>query len=130
MEVELPFVHRLYGLSPLMAYLVFYLVILMFLKLFLIPFLDNLKKKDTLSRALKTLSLVIQRLMVFGLLLLLFLWSLEELGLAGGFYDTVGRIPDFTLPSTEVTISGLLIALLLLIYFVIAPAFVRRRNRS
>lgn len=130
MEIELPFVHSLSRLSPLVAYLVFYLVGLMFLKLFLIPFIENMRRKDTLAKALKTLALVVQRLMVFGLLLLGFLWALEELNLADGFYNMLGNIPDFTLPSTEVTISGVLLAFLLLIYFVIGPAFVRRRNRS
>ena len=130
MEIRVPFIHGLDELSPLLAYLLIYIVALMFIKLYLIPFIGTVQKNSKLNQYLHTLGLVAQRLMVFGLLLLGFLWALEELGLADGFYNTVGNIPDFTLPSTEVTISGMLIALLLLIYFVITPAFVRRKNRS
>lgn len=139
MEIELPFIHGLDELSPLVAYLVLYLVGLMAFKLLLVPFVERIRKKDTLKNGLGTLGLVAQRLMVFGLLLLAFLWALEELGLADGFYNMVGRLgrvgrvgnlPDFTLPSLEVMILGTLISLLLFIYFVITPAFVRRRNRS
>ncbi len=130
MEISLPFIYGLDELSPLVAYLLIYLVGLMFVKLYLIPFINKMKEKDTLSKGLNTLSRVVQRILVFGLLLLGFLWALEELNLADGFYNKVGNIPDFTLPSTEVAVSGTLIGLLLLIYFVITPAFVRRKNRS
>ena len=130
MEISLPFIYGLDELSPLVAYLLIYIVALMFIKLFLIPFVEKMRKKDTLKKGLGTLGLVLQRLLVFGALLLGFLWALEELDLADQFYNTVGNLPDFTVPSTEVTISGMLIGLLLLIYFVITPAFVRRKKRS
>lgn len=128
MEISLPFIYGLDELSPLVAYLLIYIVALMFIKLFFIPFVEKMRKKDTLSKGLGTLGLVLQRLLVFGALLLGFLWALEELDLADRFYNTVGNLPDFTVPSTEVTISGILIGLLLLIYFVITPAFVRRKR--
>lgn len=143
MEIRLPSVYGLDELFPLLAALIIYLVFLFFLRLYFLPNFEEMKKKSVLKPALNSLKQVLQRLAVFGLLLLGFFWALEELGWADDFYDAIPNInipnspnipnmPNLDLngPSWQVTIPGVLIVLLLLMYFVIAPAFTRRRNRS
>ena len=130
MEIRLPFIHGLEELSPLLAYLLIYVVVLMFLRLYLLPNISAIRKNSPLKGHIHTLMLVLRRIAVFGFLLLGFLWALEELGVADEFYNTLMRIPNFQLPSTNIIISGLLILFAIVAYLVIAPAFIRRRNRS
>ena len=130
MEIRLPFIYGLEELSPLLAYLLIYVVVLMFFRLYLLPTMTVMRSNSKLNDYIQTLFLVLRRIAVFGFLLLGFLWALEELGWADEFYNTLMSIPNFQLPSTNIIISGLLILFAIVAYLVIAPAFIRRRNRS
>ena len=128
MEIRLPFIHGLEDLSPLLAYLLIYIVLLMFVRLYLLPAIRTISQNSPLKGYIQSLSLVVRRIAVFGFLLLGFLWALEELGWADEFYNVLTNIPEFEVPSTNVMISGLLILIAIVAYSVIAPAFIRRRK--
>ena len=128
MEIRLPFIYGLEELSPLLAYLLIYIVLLMFVRLYLLPAISTISQNSPLKGYIESLLLVVRRIAVFGFLLLGFLWALEELGWADEFYNVLTNIPEFEVPSTNVMISGLLILIAIVAYSVIAPAFIRRRK--
>ena len=128
MEIRLPFIYGLEELSPLLAYLLIYIVLLMFVRLYFLPAISTISQNSPLKGYIQSLSLVVRRIAVFGFLLLGFLWALEELGWADEFYNVLTNIPEFEVPSTNVMISGLLILIAIVAYSVIAPAFIRRRK--
>ena len=128
MEIRLPFIYGLEELSPLLAYLLIYIVLLMFVRLYFLPAISTISQNSPLKGYIQSLSLVVRRIAVFGFLLLGFLWALEELGWADEFYNVLTNIPKFEVPSTNVMISGLLILIAIVAYSVIAPAFIRRRK--
>ena len=128
MEIRLPFIYGLEELSPLLAYLLIYIVLLMFVRLYFLPAISTISQNSPLKEYMESLSLVLRRIAVFGFLLLGFLWALEELGWADEFYNLLTNIPKLEVPSTDVMISGLLILIAIVAYLVIAPAFIRRRK--
>lgn len=129
MDIDIP-VRGLEPLQPLGACLVLYLVFLMFLWLFLRPTVRAILRRRTLPRLLAALSLILARLLVFGLLLLGVLWALQELGWAEWFYTLVAELGDLIVEVPYLGYIGiplLFLAALFFLYTIVRPVFTRRR---
>lgn len=128
MEIDLP-VRGLEPLEPLGALLLLYLVFLMFVWLFLRPTLQAILRRRTLPRLLGALSLILRRLLLFGLLLLGFLWALVAIGWADSFYEWLSELGEIVIEIPYIGfIVGIPVVLLLLIalaYTVVRPVFSR-----
>lgn len=122
MEIDLP-IRGLDDLEPLAAYVIIYIVFLVFLRLFVWPNILALRKRNFLGKLVGVLSLVLARVMVFGLLLVGFLWSLAILGWEDEFYDALTDLPDLVFGNLGIVISGALLLLIVVVFMVIRPAF-------
>ncbi|MBA3531541.1 MAG: hypothetical protein H0T73_06415 [Ardenticatenales bacterium] len=88
MDFDLP-IRGLDSLTPLLAYLIIYLVILVIFRLFLLPLLLSFGRRGTIRKMIHFLIPVIFRTLLFGGLILGFIWALAELGVGADFYDTI-----------------------------------------
>jgi hypothetical protein len=110
-------------LQPLFAVVVVYVVILVILRLFLWPAIQDLRKRNLLGRILHVLGNLMLRLLLLGGLALAFLWSLWVLGLEDNLVDLLVDLPSLELSEINLVIPGVFILLLILLwFFAIKPA--------
>lgn len=127
MDIDLP-IRGLDRLSPLFAYLIIYLVILIFIRLVLWPLLLKLRSRGTIGKIIRFLIPVLMRLAIFGGLFLSFLWALSELGLAEGLYESfLDALP--TIPPVWI-IGGAVIVLLFSFLYVARRSFRQASKKS
>jgi len=110
-------------LQPLFAVVLLYVVVLVILRLFLWPAIQDLRKRNVLGRLLHFLGNLMVRLLILGGIALAGFWALLVLGLDDNLVDFLGEVPNIEIGEINLVIPGVLILLLLLLwFFAIKPA--------
>ncbi len=110
-------------LQPLFAVVTVYLVILVVLRLFLWPAIQDLRKRNLIGRLLHFLVNLMVRLLLLGGLALSFFWALWILGLEDNLVDFLVQLPSLEVGEINLVIPGVFILLLILLwFFAVKPA--------